>query len=61
MIYTKDMKSPCIRNCCLNENNICTGCYRTISEIIEWFQANTKRRKTILKMARQRESSIDSQ
>ena len=55
------MKSPCIRNCCLNENNICTGCYRTISEIIEWSQANTKRRKTILKMARQRESSIDSQ
>ncbi|MDB9752166.1 DUF1289 domain-containing protein [Gammaproteobacteria bacterium] len=55
------MKSPCVRNCRLNENNICTGCFRTISEIIEWPQADIEKRKTILHMARQRKKEIDNQ
>ncbi len=61
MINTNDMKSPCVRNCCLNENNICMGCFRTISEIIDWSQADTEKRKTILHMARQREKKVDNQ
>lgn len=28
--------SPCIRNCCLNEKDICLGCFRQINEITNW-------------------------
>lgn len=28
--------SPCVRNCCLDENDICLGCYRSLSETLNW-------------------------
>lgn len=31
------MITPCISQCGLDENNICTGCYRTKAEISDWF------------------------
>lgn len=34
------VQSPCVRNCCLNEQNICLGCFRSIDEIIQWGQAS---------------------
>lgn len=37
--------SPCIRNCCLDENDICVGCYRHILEIIGWQNKSTNQRK----------------
>ncbi len=58
MNNTTDVKSPCVRNCCLNEEDVCMGCYRTIVEIIEWGQANNAERNTILKMAKQRENTL---
>lgn len=30
------MISPCIKVCVLNENDICTGCFRTLEEIKLW-------------------------
>lgn len=32
----KPIKSPCIRNCCLNEQDICLGCFRSLEEIKSW-------------------------
>src|SRR5574343_554739 len=40
--------SPCVRNCCLNEHNICLGCFRTLDENCGWSQANDQQRKRIL-------------
>lgn len=48
------IKSPCIRNCCLNENDVCLGCFRHVDEIIEWGSAEKKRRESILENARKR-------
>jgi predicted Fe-S protein YdhL (DUF1289 family) len=28
--------SPCVRNCCLNEQDICLGCFRSLDEIRQW-------------------------
>lgn len=28
--------SPCISQCKLNEDDICTGCFRTAQEITDW-------------------------
>ncbi|QOL27287.1 DUF1289 domain-containing protein [Thalassotalea sp. LPB0316] len=36
MIKNKTPNSPCIDNCCLDEQDVCTGCYRTINEICQW-------------------------
>lgn len=30
------IESPCIRNCCLDDHEICLGCFRTVEEIIQW-------------------------
>lgn len=48
------VQSPCVRNCCLNEDDICLGCFRTMSEIIAWGQASSDERKAILSKAKER-------
>ena len=40
--------SPCVRNCCLDENDVCLGCYRTITEICGWSQASEAEKRDIL-------------
>jgi predicted Fe-S protein YdhL (DUF1289 family) len=46
--------SPCVRNCCLNEQDICLGCFRTLDEICGWSQADNQQRKQILANSAQR-------
>lgn len=29
-------KSPCIKICTLDDNNVCKGCQRTVEQIIKW-------------------------
>ena len=40
--------SPCVRNCCLNQNDICLGCFRSFDEICRWSQADEQTRRQIL-------------
>ncbi len=46
--------SPCIRNCCLDENDVCMGCFRTVEEIIAWGGADNGQRRRILENAERR-------
>jgi uncharacterized protein len=46
--------SPCIRQCCLDENDICLGCFRHLDEITAWGAAADSRRRRILERAAQR-------
>ena len=46
--------SPCVRNCCLDENDICLGCYRSITEICGWSKASAQEREEILERCRMR-------
>ncbi|WP_367154994.1 DUF1289 domain-containing protein [Methylomonas sp. HYX-M1] len=46
--------SPCVRNCCLNEEDVCLGCFRTCAEICSWSQASGEQRREILRKAAQR-------
>jgi len=48
------IQSPCIRNCCLNKDDVYLGCFRTLSEIIGWDQAISENKKTILLSSKQR-------
>ncbi|MCX7169961.1 MAG: DUF1289 domain-containing protein [Proteobacteria bacterium] len=40
--------SPCVRNCCLDENDICLGCSRFITEIAGWKDATEREQREIL-------------
>jgi hypothetical protein len=40
--------SPCIRKCCLNDDDICMGCFRSINEITLWTQVDEKTRRHFL-------------
>lgn len=46
--------SPCVRNCCLDENDICLGCYRSLSEILRWGEAKEEEKRAILVKCRLR-------
>ncbi|MEQ1601408.1 MAG: DUF1289 domain-containing protein [Methylophilaceae bacterium] len=42
------VQSPCIRNCCLDEQDICLGCFRSLEEIKNWSLANVIEQRLIL-------------
>ena len=48
------ISSPCVRNCCLDEKDICLGCGRSIEEIIRWGDADDKEKLQILKLSKKR-------
>ena len=55
------INSPCISNCCLDEHDICLGCFRHINEITGWHNADNKMREEILKNTEARMNhAIDS-
>jgi len=45
------VKSPCVRNCSLNEQRVCRGCYRHLDEIMHWPDAGEALRQDILERA----------
>jgi uncharacterized protein len=42
------LASPCVRNCCLDEDNVCMGCGRSLQEIVEWGTASDAEKTAIL-------------
>jgi len=40
--------SPCVRNCCLDDDEVCLGCSRTLDEILRWGAASEKEKAQIL-------------
>ncbi|ETI62326.1 DUF1289 domain-containing protein [Marinomonas profundimaris] len=42
------IKSPCIRHCCLDADDVCVGCYRTIQEIMDWHKSTESQKHDIL-------------
>ena len=50
------VESPCIRNCCLDNNDICMGCFRSLTEITQWTLVDEKTRQAFLKNVAARKS-----
>jgi predicted Fe-S protein YdhL (DUF1289 family) len=44
------VESPCVRNCCLDDKEICLGCFRSIAEIMLWGSATDEEKREILKI-----------
>lgn len=50
------VQSPCVRNCCLNEADICLGCFRSLEEITRWSLVDDEAKTQILMFAAGRRS-----
>ena len=48
------IESPCVRNCCLNEADICVGCFRTLLEITQWSVVSDATKQQILERVAER-------
>ena len=46
--------SPCVRDCCLDEAEVCMGCGRSLEEILRWHAASDEEREAILVAAKAR-------
>ena len=52
-----EIASPCIRNCCLDDQDICLGCLRSLDEICHWSNLDNQQRLDVLTQAAKRKSS----
>jgi predicted Fe-S protein YdhL (DUF1289 family) len=48
------LASPCVRNCCLDEQNVCMGCGRALDEIVAWGTSSDRDKAAILERSRER-------
>lgn len=46
------LKSPCVRNCCLDQQDCCLGCGRLLAEITGWAAASEQQKQQILIVAK---------
>jgi len=58
---TGGVRSPCRRNCCLDERDVCMGCGRSIDEIQRWNEASDTEREEILRSAEIRRRGEDAE
>ena len=50
-----EIKSPCVRNCCLDEDDVCIGCCRTLDEIKSWQALSEQEKRVVLEVCQQRQ------
>lgn len=50
--------SPCVGNCCLDNNDMCVGCFRLMDEILNWAQADVTQKKKILLNSQNRRNQV---
>lgn len=50
------VESPCVRNCCLDDADVCMGCFRTLREICDWHSASEAEKRETLKRCEERRS-----
>jgi len=57
--YLEPQESPCVRNCCLDSEDVCLGCFRHIDEIVAWRSYNQQKKQQIIARCQQRRDSHD--
>jgi len=48
------IEKPCIRQCCLDDNDVCVGCFRTFDDMRLWHKASIEEKEKMLKDAQKR-------
>lgn len=50
----RPVSSPCVNICALDEQDICTGCQRSVAEISRWGRMDNDERRQVLRLCHQR-------
>ena len=50
----KPLPSPCVNICALDDDDVCTGCQRTVQEITQWRRVDNVERRAILQRCHER-------
>ncbi len=53
-VLSMNINKPCIRQCCLNEEDVCLGCFRTFDDMLQWNKSSSEEKMKMLKMAKER-------
>ncbi|WP_427983036.1 DUF1289 domain-containing protein [Agarivorans sp.] len=54
MDLQQQLESPCIRQCTLDGDDICVGCFRHIDEICGWSSMDVAAKRKVLQHCEQR-------
>ena len=46
--------SPCVRNCCLDEGDVCLGCFRHVDEIMQWREMTEYQKQAVIILTAER-------
>lgn len=52
-----NIAKPCIKKCCLNEKEVCLGCFRTLSDMKVWHKASMEEKTKMLEEAQRRKEA----
>ena len=55
-----DIKRPCIRECCLDDKDVCMGCFRTLDDMRIWHKSTDMQKLDMLKVASVRKAEHKS-
>lgn len=50
----RPVASPCVSICALDEQDICTGCQRSVAEITRWGRMDNTESRQVLKLCHER-------
>ncbi|MGF7174422.1 DUF1289 domain-containing protein [Azospirillum doebereinerae] len=50
--------SPCVRQCTLNDDDVCLGCFRSLDEIKDWSGLDAPAKRAVLAEAGRRRAGI---
>lgn len=50
----RPVPSPCVNICALDDDDICTGCQRTVAEITRWSRMDNAERRGVLALCHER-------
>jgi uncharacterized protein len=50
----RPVPSPCVNICALDDDDICTGCQRTVAEITRWSRMDNDERRGVLVLCHER-------
>lgn len=53
------LESPCVACCRLNNEKLCMGCYRYITEIVDWNKRSDAENSAILQKVAQRKQKAE--
>ena len=53
----RPVASPCVNICALDDDDVCSGCQRTVAEITRWSRMTNPERREVLALCHERAKS----